>query len=271
MRRLLLMLLVLVPGSLALPLQTRRAGVPEPVLPATDALPSPSRFAELMRTNPVAALQACVLRYKREVHGFRSVLHKRERIAGKLGPEEEIDVSFRDEPYSVLLSWRTPGAGLADRALYVDGQNDNQLLARPRNALLRRLSPVAKQDPDGAQARASGRYSIRDFGLLKATERSLAAWESAQRHGRLRYEYAGERAVPEAGGVVCHVLRRTIEPPEDGVTRTEVSFDVVRWLQVANVLYGSDGPLVAHYFFRDVILNPTFPSDQFDPSALTRD
>lgn len=262
--------LAVVPGSFVLTGPTRRAAVPEPVFDSRDTLPSPSRFAELMRSHPVEALRACAVRYVREVRGFRAVLHKRERLGGKLGPDEVIDVDFRDEPHSVLLRWRTESAGLADCVLYVEGRDDNQLLARPRNAILRRLTPIAKQDPDGAQARASGRYSIRQFGLLKVNERSLAAWSTAERLGRLHFEYGGERTVAEAGGVACHVLRRTIDPPEDGIARTELSIDAARWLQVANVLYGTDGQLVAQYYFRDVTLNPDFPPDQFDPRVLTR-
>lgn len=263
--------LAVVPGSFVLTGPTHRASVPEPALDTRDALPSQSRFGELARTDPVAALRACAARYIREVRGFRAVLHKRERHGDAFGPEEIIDVDFRDEPHSVLLRWRTEGVGLADRALYVEGRDDNQILARPRNALLRRITPIARQNPEGRQARASGRYSIREFGLLKANERSLASWSAAQRLGRLHFDYVGERPVAEVGGVACHILRRKLDPPEDGVARAELSIDAARWLQVGNVLIDPAGRPIAHYYFRDVTLNPDFPPDQFDATALTRD
>jgi hypothetical protein len=207
------------------------------------------------------------------VTGYRAVLVKQELLNGKLHPVETMDVWFRDEPYSVLLRWRDNCAGRADRALYVRGANDDKTLGRPKNRAARMLvGDVVARDTDGPDARAAGRYSLREFGMKKGTERTLAAWEAAQKRGNLHFEYLGIRPIPECDNRPCYVLRRTCDPPEDeGIVTVQVAFDVDNWLQVSNVLTAGDGRRVAAYHFREIVLNPAFAADQFERSALTRD
>ncbi len=280
MRRLLLVLLSVLAGLLglsgiglyALSQGYFDAPVPHdpppesPVLDTTAALPSAEQLESLARTDPPAFLRACLLRYRKEVRGYRATLVKQERLKGKLGPVETIAVAFREEPFSVLLVWKSPPAGMADRALYVAGQNGGKALARGKVFHL-----IHHRDPYSADAMDAGRYALPEFGLAKGTERTLAAWQAAADRGALKTEYLGIRPVAEAGGVPCHVLRRTCDPPEDGVATVEVSFDTDHWLQVGNVLTAGDGQRVAAYYFRDLILNPDFPPNQFDAAAVKGD
>ena len=128
-------------------------------------------------------------------------MQKQELLGGHLGPVEVIDVWFREKPFGVLMRWRTDSAGKADRALYVADANSDQMLAHPKRALARALvGPVVERDPDGAEAQQSGRYSLREFGLRKGTERTLVAWRHARPHGHLRAEYVGLKPVAELGG-----------------------------------------------------------------------
>ena len=57
-----------------------------PVLDTTADLPTPSQLEYLARTDPVSFLRACLLRYRKEVHGYECTLIKSERLNGKLGP-----------------------------------------------------------------------------------------------------------------------------------------------------------------------------------------
>ena len=235
-----------------------------PVLDMTEGLPSQDRLESLARTDSVAFLRDCLLRYRKEVHGYYTTLQKQERLNGKLGPVETISVAFREDPFSVLLVWRSPPAGLADRALYVDGQNDGKALARGKL-----LHFVHHRDPYGADAKETSRVFLPEFGIAKGTERTLAAWEKAREQGSLKVEYLGIRPVAEAGGVPCYVFRRTCDPPEeDGVVSVEISVDTNHWLQVGNVLTAAGDERMAAYYFRDLKLNPQFPPNQFDAKAV---
>jgi hypothetical protein len=235
-----------------------------PVLDTTAALPATQQIESLARTDPVAFLRACLLRYRKEVQGYRATLQKQERLNGKLGPWELLSVDFREQPFSVFLAWKSSPAGMADRALFVAGENGGKALARGKI-----LHLVHHRDPYSADATNASRVALPEFGMAKGTERTLAAWERAAAHGSLKVEYLGVRPVPEVGGLPCYVLRRTCDPPEeDGVVTVEMSFDVAHWLQVGNVLLAAGNQPIAAYYFRDVVLNPTFAPDQFDARAV---
>jgi hypothetical protein len=275
MRRILLILplcLIVAPSRPATA-PAARAPVPEADVNRSDSLPTAHQFEELASKDVIAFLKASVLRYEKEVKSYQAVLVKQEFVGGKLNPVETIDVWFRDDPYSVLMRWKGDCPGRADRALYVRGANDDKTLAHPKNRAARMLvGDVVARDTDGPDARAVSRYSLREFGLRKGAERTLAAWEAAQKRGTLRTEYLGIQAIVECGNRKCYVVRRTCDPPEDeGITTVEVAFDVENWLQTGAVLTAANNKRIASYHFRDIALNPSFAGDQFDRAALTRD
>lgn len=238
-----------------------------PVLDTAADLPPPEQLEQLARTDPIAFLRTCLVRYRKEVRAYRATLVKHERINGKLGRAETIAVSFKEEPFSVLLAWKTPPAGMADRALYVAGQNGGKALARGKL-----LHMVHLRDPYSADALATSRYALPEFGIAKGMERTLAAWQAAASRGSLKVNYLGILPKAEVGGVKCYVFKRTCDPPEeDGLVTVETCFDTEHWLQVGNALAGPNDQRIAAYLFRDIVLNPEFPADQFEPAVLKRD
>lgn len=267
--------LLVLPGTAAVAPAPR--AVPTPLAeaetyPNDDALPTPAEMEKLARTDALAFLRACIRRYDQEVRGYTTTLEKQEYLSGKVQPTEVVEVAFRDDPFSVLMKWKTPPVGRADRALYVEGANDGMTLARPAGRAARFLVGVVARESDGPDARSAGRYPLPEFGLKKGTERTLAAWTAARKHGGLKYEFLGVRVIAEVGKKECYVLRRTCDPPdEEGIVSVEVAFDTEHWLQVANVLTAERGRKVGSYYFRDIVLNPEFPPDQFDRAVLTKD
>lgn len=248
------------------------AGARAPLLEVKDdgaPLPDAAGMEKLAREDPLAFLENCLKRYDREVQGYTLIMHKQERIKGKLQRSEEIAVQFREKPFSVLFDWKE-GARLAQKVLYVRGENNDMLVVQPTG--LASLVGTVERDPNGPDAKQSGRYPLTEFGLKIATERTLGAWAAAKKRGDLRVEYLGTRKIKEAGDRVCYVLRRTGYPQaeEDGVTEFTAYFDKDTWLQVGSVAKGEQGRIIGEYFFRDVKLNPDFPKDTFTRENLKR-
>ncbi len=233
------------------------------------ALPDNAAMTRLAKDDPIRFLENCLKRYDREVRGYRLTLVKQERMGGKLQPSESIQVAFRERPFSVLLTWPSDPRP-AQKVLYVRGENDNKLLVKP--AGLAALVGVVERDPEGPDARKSGRYPLTEFGIKIGMERTLGSWESARKDGALHVEYLGARKVPEVGGRPCWVLRRTgyKRPEEDGITELTTYIDQENWLQVGSVLKGAQGQVLGSYYFRDVRLNPKFPPDTFTRAAVKR-
>jgi hypothetical protein len=213
---------------------------------------------------PIAVLEKCLAHYTHTVKGYRAILYKQERTAGKLHPPEAIQVYFQEKPFSVYLDW-LKGARRAQRALYVAGQHDEQMLVRPTGFILGRF--VVTRDPDGAEAREAGRYSIREFGIKKGTERTLAAWKRARAKGTLKVDYLKIQTLKMLDDRPCYVYRARYAQLEAGLDELTIYIDKETLLQVGSILK-RDGKLVATYLFRAVKVNPTIAPDQFTRAAL---
>jgi hypothetical protein len=225
---------------------------------------------EVRHKSPLTFLEMCLDRQRREVHSYKLRFIKKERINGKLFPPakdkyEIIDVAFREEPFSVFFKWVANGK-LASKVLYVEGENNDKMLGRPFIPLL----PVMTEDVDGPKAKNSGRYTIAEFGLFKATERGVASMKSAQARGTLHVRYEGKVTLAEVGDRPCYKFVRTPYEPveEDALNELTLYFDCQTWLQIGSILRDPQGQLLAEYFFRDIEINPTFDAKQFTRAAL---
>lgn len=214
--------------------------------------------------DPLNALEMSLKRYDREVKGYDAILYKQERIDGYLHKPEEIQVHFKEKPFSVFLRWLR-GERRAKTALYVAGQNGGQMLVRPTGLILSRF--VVSRDPEGSDAHQAGRYSIKEFGIKKSTERTLAAWKRARAKKTLHLEYLKIQTLKKLGNRPCYKYQATYDQPEAGITRLTIYIDKQTWLQVGSVLE-LDGKLIASYFFHDIHLNPSFNPDTFTREAL---
>jgi hypothetical protein len=225
------------------------------------------------RFDAIALLEQSLQRYQKSVRGYTCIFEKQERIGGRLQPPETIQVAFREKPFSVYFQWLR-GARRAERAQYVEGDNNGKMLARPSGILARRIAGnVVVRDVDGPDARQAGRYPLTGFGLRKGTERTLAAWKMERARGALHVKYLGVYTVKELDGRPCYKLHCTYDRPlDDGITDLTVYLDRETLLQTGSVLEGKDArgqPMrIATYYFRNIHFNPRFKESQFKRSAL---
>jgi hypothetical protein len=236
-----------------------------------DKLPDEAAMVELAKTDPIKFLEWSLIRYDREVKGYHTNMRKQERVNGKLRPAEDIMVSFREKPFSVLFEYVKPVD--AKYVLYVkpddfSDKNKGRLLAQTSGILTLQLS----FDPDDKTPRETSRYAMYDFGIKIGTERSLASWVAAKKDEALHVEFLGEKKIKELGNRPCWVLKRTgyRKPEEDGITEATFYFDKETWLQTGSVLKNRNGDLIGEYLFRDVELNPKFDDDVFTKKSFKK-
>jgi hypothetical protein len=237
-----------------------------------DAGPSAAASIEdLARNDPVELLRNVLAKYKDAgIKGYTCILAKHERINDKLNPPEVTECWFKEEPFSVFMHWKE-GAGLAVASLYVKGENDGKMCARPSSSAGKLLGWV-KRPPDASEVKESTRYMITEFGLRCGTERTYLAWKALRDRGvKLQTEYLGVRKnVEEVGGRDCHVIVRHCDPPEDdGMTEITILIDAETWQQVGTVLT-KNGELIGSYYFKDIRVNPSFDEKQFKPETLKK-
>jgi len=270
------------------------APTPRAPVPATTAKPRSALDLEtLAKTDPVALLEECRSRYQKNVQGYTVTMTKRERVQGVLYDEEVIRVAVREEPYAVLMLWQSGAReikygvlslGKIEGVLFAAGENKGEMLAwRPAASFL----SVIKINPTSGQAQAASRYCIAEGGMGHASIRTHKAWSESQAQGRLKWDYLGEKPVEKAGGRLCHYVRRTcpeptLDPflmndpkpdakarPADAFRTVTVMLDAETGMQIGSRLE-RDGELIGEYYFRDLVLNPTFGKEQFKPSSLKK-
>jgi hypothetical protein len=240
---------------------------------------NPQPDTPFVQADPVAMLDACLIKYQREVKGgFTAILEKHEQVEGKLHDPEVIRLAarheFPDPPGSPLgvqmrMVWESGApkdfTGSEMRAVLYDQKTDpKQIVTWRPKARLDSLREF-RVDVNGSLARGASRYCIRDGGLYRGTLRTYDAWKARQAAGVLKTEYLGKQVAEKAGKhpdgrpVTCHVIRRTCPSPEldafeigghpstdpkdvdrDGFTEVTIMIDEERWLQVGTVIKRTD-------------------------------
>jgi len=234
----------------------------------------PTSYAELVQTDPLALLRTALERYEDSVSDYTCLFTKQERINGRLGPEQQIRVRFRETPFSVLMEW-VKNPGKARRVLYVEGRwedAEGHKLAKvePQGAIARMLVRSVARPIDGPDARAASRKTIDHFGFANVLRLIIKYAELAVDTGQGSLVYLGEGQID---GRATWILRRTLPYTHEGGPWPDcvllVHIDQERLLPVACYAYADDDQqvLLGKYIFTDVQLNVGLSEADFDPQA----
>jgi Protein of unknown function (DUF1571) len=212
---------------------------------------------------PILFFQECLDKHDRDIQGYSALFCKQERVKNKLLQPERIAVQFREKPFSVHFHWQE-GAGLARKVCYVEGENNGHMRVRPI------IGWILAKDPEGAEAMRTSRFSIKQYGMKLALQRTVDSMLRAQTNGTLHVHYMGVYPVDKLGGRLCYKFVRTpyVPPEEDGLNELMFYIDKETGMQVGAELRDSTGQLLAEYYFRDVKTNPSYDPHQFTDKSL---
>ena len=222
----------------------------------------------MARRSPAELFEAGLRRCRSDIRDYRCRFICVERLGGTLTAEQHIDVRFLAEPFSVLFEW-VKNAPQAQKLLYVEGQNDGNMLVVP--TLLGWLTGPIEVDPHGSSARRNARRAITDFGF----ERMLGRMASPCRTGRLsdggefQDSFAG---LVEVNGITALVVerRRLGAEPDDQSSPAAWRFclDARYLVPIAVTEYGRGGIILGDYVFTDLRFNTGLKPGDFSPAAI---
>ncbi len=226
----------------------------------------------LAKTDHVGLLEYCLENYERSYRDYTGTFIKQERIKGKLGKEQWIDISFMDKPFSVAMNWiKNPPIG--DRVLYVAGEFSNKMLIRPTNAFLRFLAPTVARKPAGADAMKNTLNPITMFGFKNGLQNLIGIYKIARKRGECTEKFAGmaqvngrdvfvlERFLPKRPGYPVHKSIVCI----DAEYLVPVSIEGYDWNERAN---GWANRLICRYQYKDIKFNVGLEKTDFAPNKL---
>jgi hypothetical protein len=221
-------------------------------------------FRDLARKDHVEALKFCLEEYGRTSRNFRCTFIKQERINGKVGPEQEIAVKFREKPYCVAMAW-TRNAPLGDRVLYVEGKWDSMMLVRPSNAFARALAPTVKRQPDGEEAMATTLRPANQFGFDRGIRSLIDIYTQAKKAGDLREEVLPVDYEMSDGRKAIVLVRHLPEGKGYPAYETKIYIDKATFLPVMIEGFTSRNEFICRYLYKDIDFKANLTDQDFLP------
>ncbi len=238
---------------------------------------SASRHA-LAARDPLAFLRMCREYYDANVSDYTCTFLKQERINGTLGPEQEIEIRFRESPYSVDMQW-IRNAGKAQQATYIEGRwqdedANEQLIVRPAG-VLGSLFPEVRRNIHGPGATRESRRTIDQFGYRNSLDLIIHYSQKALGAGDPAYslEFVGEGDV---AGRATFAFRRTLpytdEQGEYPDALLIIHIDQEWLVPTACVAYADAGgqDLLGSYLLVNARFNVGLVDDDFNVSLVAR-
>ncbi len=148
---------------------------PEPALIDGNVAPAPpAAITRIPSPSPADPFQNMLKRLRasllavQQISSYSATLEQQVEVGGTLHEPEFIDLKLRREPFSVYLIWQHD----QQEVLYVAGQNDGKLLARPKRGIAA-IRGVWRLRPDSSAAMKGARYPVTELGIEKLCEQAL--------------------------------------------------------------------------------------------------
>lgn len=200
-----------------------------------------------------------------EVQDYSCLFVKRERIDGTLSDLTYIQMEVLNKPFSVHMLFLKPKAG--QECLYVEGANDNMLLARA-DGWKGKIAGILTLDPKGSLAMSGNRHPITKAGLRNLTTEIIRILENDMKYGECEVKVYPEEKVDERPALMIevvhpqprkefkfHIARMYI----DREYKLPVRFEEYAWPTSA----GAKPELEEQYLYTRLKLNNGFKASEF--------
>ncbi len=240
---------------------------------------SEDSFEKLLRDDPFAGLVESRDRLIRDARDYTCTFVKQERIDGAITEEQEANIKFRAEPFSVVMDF-TRNAGLANRVVYVKGKWRDEsadeglrelAVCQPGKGLSMFVKSI-KQPIHGLLARKTSRRAIDEFGFRRALDLLIEYSQKAKDAGELELTFVGKTRFD---GRDVWLVRRTLPYTGPGGAYPDrvanIYVDCERLVPVAVYTYSdsaeSPDQLLGKYEYRNVRFNVGLTDADFDPAT----
>ncbi|KAA5545467.1 DUF1571 domain-containing protein [Roseiconus nitratireducens] len=215
---------------------------------------------------------------RESVNDYTALLVKREKVGSTLGPHEYMTAKIRCrkvengrlvQPLSVYLGFVKPAAVKGREVLFVEGQNDGNLIAH-EGGFKGRFLPTVHLPPDGALAMRGQRYPMTEIGLENLLVKLIERGEQARQLPDVASEM--KRGV-KINDRPCRVLTVTqpTKRPELAFYQAKIYMDEQLNMPIRYVAYdwpltqGQPLEVIEEYNYLNLKLNVGLTDDDFDP------
>lgn len=194
------------------------------------------------------------------VASYTAVVHKQQRVAGKLLPEETMLLKFK-KPFSLYMKWiKAPYKG--SELLYVAGWNENRIRAH-RGGLLRFITHDL--DPRDPRLMAGNLRPVTDMGVGQLVKTVGVNVRKAIDAGGLGFSEKGTESVYGRRTRILEVTLPTDRAGGYDGRRFVINQDVANNILIRIRIYDQHDQLVENYGYEDLDLDARFAVADFDP------
>lgn len=128
-----------------------------------------------------------------EVRDYQASIARKELVGSEL-VVENMQMKFREEPFSVYLLFG--GANAGREVIYFDGRNENKLLAHEGSGFKSFFGTISLA-PDNPQVLKHSRHKITEIGLRNMLKSLVARWESESQYAECDVKYYHNAKISE--------------------------------------------------------------------------
>ncbi len=203
------------------------------------------------------------------IKDYSCTVVKRERIDGKLGEHEYMFAKIRQQPFSVYLYFLGPDAVKGQEVIFVNGQNDGNMLAHAGSGVRAMVGTVSLK-PQSMLAMQGNRYPITELGVENLAKRLVEVAEHDKQFGECEVNFFPNAKV---NGRICTCVQVVHPVPRrnfrfhlarvfiDDELLVPVRYEAYDWPHEA----GGDPVLMEEYTYMNVKINQGFTDADFDP------
>ena len=216
------------------------------------------RMTELAATDQITLIQWCMDNYKKNIRNYQGLLHKQERINGKLRKSQSINVWFREAPFSVLMKWEKNPKSI-DKLLYVEGQNKDKMIVHPTGAFAWVKS--VKKHPRCKEALKNSLRTCDQFGFYRNMQSIIDMLKAAKKTDSLKMRYLATNIIDGRSYIKTETTLNVKNYP---CTKLIMDIDTKHMVPTKLTFYDCNGKLLSQYGFTDLKLNQGIDSKTFD-------
>ncbi|MEX0866783.1 MAG: DUF1571 domain-containing protein [Pirellulales bacterium] len=205
---------------------------------------------------------------EQNIQDYSCTIVKRERIDGTLGDNEYMFAKVRHQPFSVYLYFLGPDAIKGREVMYVDGSNENKLMAHEAKGIRSKFGTVSLH-PDSFLAMKGQRYPITELGVLNLTKRLIEVAEHDKQYGECEVKFYNGAKI---NGRTCTCIEVTHPVPRkqflfhiarvfvDSELKVPVRYEAYEWPETQ----GGPPVLLEQYTYLNMKINNGFADSDFD-------
>ncbi|MDZ4851272.1 MAG: DUF1571 domain-containing protein [Pirellulaceae bacterium] len=214
--------------------------------------------------------------FSSSVVDYTAVMHKRERINGKLGEENQMFVKIINDrqretepaiPLHVYLRFDSPASMRGREVIWIDGKNDGNLIAHEAGFMNLMSVQLA---PTGSLAMMGNKYPITGIGMANLYKKLIEKGERDRRNGNCEVTFR-EHEIVNSHDVAMIEVKHPAKYSHFDFHIARVYLDLTRHLPLRYEAYlwpenpGDEPPLEEQYTYSDIRLNVGLTEKDFDP------